>query len=414
MKQNYSQIINRLFSVNQLEGMKFGLKNSHDLHRLLENPSHAFQSIHVAGTNGKGSVSTKIAAAYETAGHKVGLYTSPHLSCFRERIRINGEMISEKQVEAYMNTLFSLCDEHRIKATFFELTTMMALTHFARENVDMAVLETGLGGRLDSTNIVKPKLSIITSISLDHTEILGSTIEEIAREKAGIIKPSVPIILGPRVPLPIIEPIALENNSPCTQVNGTFSDYHEENCAIAKQALETLKISKNAIAIGLKALPPCRLQMFTANDLLAAGFSHPLPKMVILDVAHNPDGFHQLLKAVRKRYPAAPLRFVLGLSSNKDIVGCLDVVKNAASAFHLVEGANGRATPKEFLARELSALGVKKDMLFYESSIASGIHHAIKLAGEKKEIVVTCGSFFIMAEARKALGIYEIQDILFI
>lgn len=411
MTQSYSQILKRLLSVNLTGGIKLGLKNCQDMDQLLGNPSQAFPSIHVAGTNGKGSVSTKIAAACEAEGYKkVGLYTSPHLSCFRERIRINGQIISENEVEKHLNTLFSLCDFHRIKATFFELTTLLAFMHFAAENVDIAVLETGLGGRLDATNIAKPRLCVITSISLEHTEILGDTIEKIAREKAGIIKPSIPVVIGPNVPLDIIRPIALEHGSPCIQVNGEFADYHEENGSIAKQAMEMIELSEKAIHAGLKALPPCRLQTFLKADLSQSGFSEPLPEAVILDVAHNPNGLTELLKAIRKRYPNKSIRIVLGLSSNKDIIGCLNVIKNEASAFHLTEGANERAAPKEQLAKELASLGVEKDRIYCERSIGSAVSRAIQCAGEKNEIVIVCGTFFIMGQARQALGINEPFD----
>lgn len=407
MKYSYSQILDRLFSVNELAGMKLGLKNCLDMDRLLANPSKAFPSIHVAGTNGKGSVSTKIAATHEAAGFKTGLYTSPHLSCFRERIRINSHMISEKQVEKHMNTLFSLCDAHKIKSTFFELTTLMAFLHFAEENVDIAVLETGLGGRLDATNIVSPKMSVITSISLEHTEILGNTIDEIAMEKAGIIKHSIPVIIGPKVPFSVIQPVALKKQSPCMQVKGHYTDYHEENCAIANMVLEQLQMPNHAIHTGLKALPPCRLQTFTQKELLEAGFSAPLPKAVILDVAHNPDALKELLRAI---YNQGPFRFVIGLSSNKDIAGCLNVLKNEASAFHLVEAANERAASNETLAKELLKLGVSQDNIVCEASITSAIQNAIKLARNNHELVIVCGTFFIMNQARKALGIVEPQD----
>lgn len=402
---NYPQILKRLFSVNEYKGMKLGLKNIQDIDPLLKNPSQAFTSIHIAGTNGKGSVSTKIAAACEAAGYKVGLYTSPHLSCFRERIRINGHMISEEKVESYMNKLYSLCDENGIQATFFELTTMMAFMHFAEEKVDFAVLETGLGGRLDATNISKPVLSIITSISLEHTEILGNTIEEIAREKAGIIKLGVPVIIGPKVPLGVIQPIALEKKTCCFQVTGEFADYHEENNAIAKQALESLEIPQNAIEAGLKELPPCRLQIFSRANLLEAGHTQPLPKAVVLDVAHNPDGMIQLLKALRHTFRSIPLRFIIGLSSNKDVTGCLKAIQNEGVAFHFVEADSDRAAPKDFLAKELLSLGVAVDKIFCEDSIQSAIN-----AGKNDEVVVVCGTFFIMGQARRALGINEPQD----
>lgn len=410
MTSNYSKLLNRLLSVNVREGVKLGLKNCEDLDKLLGYPSQSFPAIHVAGTNGKGSVSTKIGSAHQSLGLKTGLYTSPHISCFRERIQINEQMITEAQVEEHLANLFTICKQHHIKATFFELTTLIAFLHFSKEKVDIAVFETGLGGRLDATNILKPVLSIITSISLEHTEILGGTIEAIAKEKAGIIKPSIPVIIGPSVPKQLIEKIASESNSPCIQVEGPFEDYHEENCAIAKEALEYLKILPEAIKKGIKALPPCRLETFTQEDLLALSHHAPLPEAIILDVAHNPDGLKHLIKAVRKRYPKSNFRFVVGLSSNKDILGCLQIIKKEGTAFHLIEGDNERAASKKLLADKLANMGVSSVNIFCESSIRSAIYHAIELASQKNEIVIACGTFFIMREIRQALGLNEPQD----
>lgn len=406
----YSQVLHKLLHINQSEGVKLGLKNTEYLDRLLNYPSQAFPSIHVAGTNGKGSVSTKIAAAHEVSGLKVGLFTSPHISCFRERIRINGQMLPEDSVEKHLNTLFALCRQHEIKGTFFELTTLLAFMHFAEEKVDVAVLEVGLGGRLDATNIAKTVLSIITSISLEHTQILGDTIEEITFEKAGIIKPSIPVVIGPRVPKSIITPIVNAKKCLCTQVLGEFENYHAENCAIAKQACELAGLSAQAIEKGLKALPPCRMETFSKSDLAQIGFASPLPEAVILDVAHNPDGLQQLLKAIKNQYGNVPLHFVIGLSSNKDIQGCLQIIKEEAASWYLVEADNGRALLKERLAEELMILGIPENKIHNEKPIESAIREAIKTAGEQNEIVVVCGTFFIMAEVRRALGICEPQD----
>jgi dihydrofolate synthase/folylpolyglutamate synthase len=407
---SYDQILHKLLHINYFKGVKLGLKNAQDLDRLLNHPSQSFPSIHIAGTNGKGSVSTKIAAAHQAAGLKVGLFTSPHIACFRERICIDRQMIPEKSVETHLNTLFAICKQHEIQATFFELTTLLAFMYFAEEKVDLAVLEVGLGGRLDATNIAKTILSVITSISLEHTQILGNTIEEITIEKAGIIKPSVPVVIGPRVSKNIINSMANAKKCFCIQVEGEFENYHQENSAIAKQVCDLFKLSVNAIEHGLKALPPCRMEIFSKNDLANAGFTFPLPETVILDVAHNPDGLMQLLKAIRNQYKNIPLRFVIGLSSNKDIESCLYVTKNEVIGWHLVEANNGRALPKEILAQEMLKIGIAENQMVSESSIESAVKNAIKIAGKQNEIIVICGTFFIMAEARKALGIYEPQD----
>ena len=351
---------------------------------------------------------TKIAAALQAAGMRTGLYTSPHIACFRERIRINGEMISEKDVQKYLSDLFAITAQQKIPATFFELTTLMALKYFAEKSIDIAVIETGLGGRLDATNIVRSKVSVITSISLEHTDILGNTIEAIANEKAGIIKPGVPVVIGPRVPLEVVSDVALKQQSPLTRVDGGFPDFYAENDAVAKAAMEILELPPIAISKGLQALPPCRLQTLLPHQL-PKEFSGQAPAAVILDVAHNPDGLTHLLQAVKQRFPCNALRFVLGISKNKDLIGCLNVIKRAGSHFHLVEASNGRAAPNEMLKEQMLSVGIAPDVVTCEGRVEVAIKAACRAAGKTNEIVIVCGTFFIMAAARRALGINEPQ-----
>lgn len=192
-----------------------------DMMEALGNPERKFKSIHVAGTNGKGSVSHFLASILQEAGYKVGLYTSPHLVDFRERIRINGEMIPEQEVVDFITHHSSLITEKHL--SFFEMTVGLAFDYFAREKVDIAVIEVGMGGRLDSTNVITPLLSVITNIGLDHTQFLGDTLEKIAFEKAGIIKPGVPVVIGETQPetKPVFERVAAERHAPIT-----FADQH--------------------------------------------------------------------------------------------------------------------------------------------------------------------------------------------
>lgn len=408
---DYQQLLKRLLSVNMHGGIKLGLSNSLKLNEALGSPVSQFPAIHVAGTNGKGSVVTKIAAALQAAGFRVGLYTSPHIACFRERIRINQEMILEHDVQKHLSHIFKLIDSHHIPATFFEITTLLAFAYFAEQKIDFAVIETGLGGRLDATNIVKPILTIITSISLEHTDILGSTIEEITNEKAGIIKPSIPIIIGPTVPFKQIQNISDKLASPCIAIKGSYEDFQNENNAITTAALNYLKVPDAAIQQGLKAIPPCRLQTWLPHQLSKL-FPHiALPSAVILDVAHNPDGIQHLILAIKQRYPVSSLRFIIGLSKNKNISGCLSQLINIASHIHLVQANMDRAAPKEQLYNELLTLGYPQSKMTMEPSIPFAITHAINAAGQNKnEIVTVCGSFFIMADARAALGIQEPLD----
>lgn len=396
----YSDLIQRLYSQNLHHGIKLGLENSLRLNQALGNPSLAFPSIHIAGTNGKGSVATKIAKTFQLLGLKVGLYTSPHLSCFRERIKINESMISEKDLEDLLPPIFSLIEHENIPATFFEITTLLAFSHYAREKVDIAILETGLGGRLDATNIVIPKLTAITSISLDHTEILGNSLELIAEEKAGIIKPNIPVVIGPNVPFQIIERFAKKNNSPCIQVKGIFSSFEEENCAIAKKCLETLNISQEAISEGIKAKPSCRMEIIEKN-----------PHTVVLDVAHNPDGLSNLIKSLKKEFPHKTFKVIFGISKNKNVLSCLKILREHSSHFYPVEAENGRGIPVKDLFSHLTFLGVPEHLITMMPTISHAIEHALNSTSANQEIILICGSFFIMSEARKILGIIEPSDL---
>lgn len=397
-KMNYSKAMERLLDYNLFSGMKLSLENSLHLNALLSNPAKAFPSIHIAGTNGKGSVTRKIASGLQHAGFKVGMYISPHISCFRERISINNQMISEKDTAEGLERIFKIVDENQIQCTFFEIATLLCFDYFAKSNVDFAVIETGLGGRFDATNIVKSCLAVITSISLDHTDVLGKTIESIAYEKAGIIKPSIPVILGPRLPRQIFEAIAKQNSSPCYFVHGTLNDFVEENNETARTALVQLSVPSSAIHEGLKTSLPCRLEIIR----------NKVP--VVLDVAHNPDGLKELFKALEKKFPGQPKRLILGLSKNKDIPSCLNFLKDKGSCFYLAEASNGRGAPPLLLKENLLSLGVATERIKIYSSINESIQIAINEAHQNNEIVVICGTFFIMSAARAALGIKEPVD----
>jgi dihydrofolate synthase/folylpolyglutamate synthase len=392
MMSEYDRLIERLFEVNLHDGVKLGLKNMLKISEACHHPESQFKSIHVAGSNGKGSVSTKIAKGLELSGLKVGLYTSPHISCFRERIQINGQLISEDDVLDHLSNMFIIRDLHKIPCTFFEITTALAFCYFAKSNVDVVVLETGLGGRLDATNIVTPILSVITSISLDHTEILGNTLEKIALEKAGIIKPHVPVIAGPRVPS-IVAKVASEKNCSFYQIRAIFEDFDDENNSIAKQALELLEVSENIIKDALKVKPPCRMEkcVFQGNTF-------------ILDVAHNPDGLAHLFSSIKQQYNNVPLRIIFGLSQNKDIQSCLSIILKEGDSFHLVSAKNGRGMPVDALAQLIKT----EKPLFTHDSLKDAVNTTL----EFNDITIICGTFFIMRDAKAALGMFETQDII--
>lgn len=396
----YEKILEETYQLSLHGGMKMGLQNSLRLREHADYPDKNYQTIHVAGTNGKGSVSIKIASALAAEGYKVGLYTSPHLSSIRERFKINGKMISKADFTAVMESIFALSREQEIAATFFETLTAAAFVYFSNQHVDFAVIETGLGGRLDATNVITPCLSVITSIEFDHCEILGQTIEEIAREKAGIIKPKVPVVIGPGVPFNIIKEVAEAQSSPVFQVIETDPFFETQNCLIALQALDVLKreciLSDASIQKGLTVKQPCRFEVVGDSPTL------------ILDVAHNPDGLKACFSEVKRRYPSQNIHVVFGISTNKDVSECLKVIAMNGSAFYPVTAENGRGIQADLLAKDLAQftnLPIKES-----SSLLLNFETAKKEAAENNAVIVVCGTFFIMAPIRKALGIVEESD----
>lgn len=300
-------VLNRLFKLGEAKGVKKGLENASLLDRALGYPSRAFLSVHIAGTNGKGSVTTKIAYALCTEKRKVGLYTSPHLCTFRERVVINGKMISEESAECLLERIFSAADTIGLSPTYFEMMTLLSFLYFAEEGVGIAALEVGMGGRWDATNVITPLLSVITSIDFDHTRYLGKTLEEIAYEKAGIIKPGIPVVVGPQAArIPIFSTIAQERGCPYFALEGSFDNFEEENRAIARLALQHLPFEEISEE-GLLITPDCRFQIFQRE----------VP--IIVDVGHNPAAIRALFQRVEKSFPQKKYTALVAFSSDKEV-----------------------------------------------------------------------------------------------
>ncbi len=319
----------------------------------LSRPDKQFDSIRIAGSNGKGSVATKIARSLELSGKRVGLFTSPHIESFCERIQVNGKMIPMSRVDPLLNQVFSVAPG----LTFFDYTTLIALLYFAEQKVDVAVLEVGLGGRLDATSIVDPTLTIVTSISLEHTQILGNTIEEIAREKTAIFRKGVPAVVGPTVPE--------SQSGDAKRVVGPFSDFEAENRAIAEAACNILGIEP----LGIEATPPCRFEEVEPG--------------VIFDVAHNPEALQQLLVRVQVLHPGKTIHVVASFGKEKNIEGCIAAIE-AKATLHLVQLDHERAA----------------DLHEYKTT---PLREAISKAKRHGEIVVVCGTFYLMHDARSCL-----------
>ncbi|MCH9626983.1 MAG: Folylpolyglutamate synthase [Chlamydiales bacterium] len=336
----HNQLPPSLEQALEIRSMKLDLERMKRFDAALGHPSRGFPSVHIAGTNGKGSVATKIAKGFPRK--KVGLFTSPHIHSFTERIQINGAQISEEKAHALMEWIVKTIET---PPSYFELLTLLAFTYFAEEEVDLAVLEVGMGGRLDATNIVTPLLSVITSIGLDHMRYLGNTLEAIAYEKGGVIKPGIPVVVGPTARY---YPGAIE-------VTGSFTDYDKENQAIARAALEEL----GGEFCGLSDTPPCRFERIGPY---------------ILDVAHNPAA----LERTFERMVGERVRALVAFSADKDISACLKVIERHAVAYHLVTIDHPRAFVPEVPLKIEEALGFVRP----------------------GESVLITGTFFMMAEAR--------------
>ena len=423
---DYERCVRRLYETNMWHPVKMGLQNIESLYSALGKPMDKCVVVHIAGTNGKGSVALKIANTLKQSNShlKVGLFCSPHVSSFRERMQVNGELITEDEVVDLLPKIYELCRTHDIPATFFEITTALAFSYFASHDVDVVVLETGLGGRLDATNVVEsPALSIITSIGLEHTRILGDTIDLIAVEKGGIIKRSRPVLVGPNVPHDVLRKCAAERSASayytCDDVLGAPShqsreellDYDMENSRIASAGLKLLQhshpevigsISEDVIRKGTSIRPPCRFEQVQLKDSLTA----------VLDVAHNPPAMEYLVRKLEATYPGEKFRMVVGMSSDKDLKLCGQAVLRAAggdaSRIHFVEAAHPRAAKLEAILLATNLHGANHDLV--DRSITRQITEATKRAVENDEILVVCGSVFVMAEAREALGFEEPRD----
>lgn len=390
---SYSEILKQIYQLPKSAAGERSLANMERFCSYLGHPERAFPVIHVAGTNGKGSVCTKIAAALGNEGYRCGLYTSPHISSFCERIQINSALIPEEEICRLYPQVMEAISACGLNAAFFEIATLLAFLYFRENNVEIAVIETGLGGLYDATNVVLPLVSVITSIGFDHKEILGSTLKEICLAKAGIIKPNTPVVLGKRVSSAWIFPIATAKKSPLAQTTLSHPGYDEENRATARLALGTISkrfpIGAPALEKGLQTKPPCRFEQRKLKG-----------KELILDVAHNPQGFERLLSLLRHTYPNASFRFVCGFSKGKEIDVCANLIQNQASAIHLVSGDHSRLASTE----EIAPYFHHKNVIL-ENSIPQGINNACR-ASLDSEIIVITGSFFIMHETRQALEVH--------
>ena len=397
---------------------KEGLENTYTLDEYFGHPHRRFRTIHIAGTNGKGSCSHTLAAILQSAGYKVGLYTSPHLVDFRERIRINGTPVSQQFVIEFV-------EKHRhffepLHPSFFELTTAMAFLYFAEQAVDIAVIEVGLGGRLDCTNIIQPDLSLITNISFDHVQFLGNTLAQIAGEKAGIIKPHTPVVIGETTPetKPVFLDKALSVDAPIIfaeeehllynashEANGNYlyqtADYtdlkgelgglcQEKNTNTLLSALRQLKqtgyrFSETDVRNGFAHV--CELTGLQGRWQRLA--NHPT---VICDTGHNVGGIRYIAEQLlRQHYDR--LRIVIGMVNDKDIRGVLALLPTDAS-YYFTQASVKRALPAEEVQKQASAFGLKGNAY---PNVKIALKEALAQSGPQ-DLIFIGGSSFIVAD----------------
>jgi dihydrofolate synthase/folylpolyglutamate synthase len=416
----YQKSLEYLYSLDKF-GMIFGLTQVERILEALGNPHRAIQVIHIGGTNGKGSTAAMMASILQKEGYRVGLYTSPHLIRFTERIKINGKEIEEAEVAELAGEMREQIEAASIEPpfTFFDFTTAMALYYFSQKMVDLAILEVGLGGRLDSTNVVDPLLSIITNIAKDHEEVLGRSILKIAEEKAGIIKKGRPLITAATQPsvLRLLSRISREQEAPCFQVGKQFRsirtgerDFHYEglqrklwgihlnlhgphqivNATTALGAMEILEelgytVSTKAMIEGLRDVDwPGRLEMV---------FSSP---PVVLDGAHNPAGAQVLKESLEKEFRYRRLILLIGIMKDKNYDKMLHTLAPLADHVILSRPHTVRAAPPASLKKSMGQNG--KSVAVIED-LKEAIERSLSMAGEEDLVCIT-GSLYTVGEAK--------------
>ncbi len=447
----YAEAIQFLYGLRWF-GAKFGLENTRQLAASAGNPQNQLRFIHVAGTNGKGSTCAMLESVYRTARLRVGLFTSPHLVSFRERMQVNRQLISEPDVVRLVEELRGLCSAGFQPAgsasilarspetggtdaaptrmqdacatsqpTFFEFITIMALRYFAEQRCDLVIWETGLGGRLDATNIVTPLASVITNIGYDHQQWLGDTLAKIAVEKAGIIKPGVPVLTATRQPeaLAVINQVAQEHQAPLTRVHASnltphaalWGEHQKLNAALAVATVGVLQsripVSEAVVRRGLEKVHwPGRLQLVT----------RPSGQRVLLDGAHNPAGAEVLHAALcgapstaaahsdpdlqhAEPAPGTPLTLILGILADKDCRAMCEILAPLATRLLLVPvGSERTARPEDLLPFCRAA----NPTAF--AGVCGSLPQALAQA-ERDPFVVIAGSLYLMGEAMELLGL---------
>ena len=431
---NYSQAedyLNSFVNYEQIPGISYAqpgydLKHLEELLNRMGNPQLAARTIHIAGTKGKGSVAAMIAQVLSDSGHETGLYTSPHLHTLRERISVDGSLISEADFAAAMAEVKPFIESMKNDSTFrqltyFEALTALAFAYFKKKLVNFQVLEVGLGGRLDATNVAEPVVCIITPVSLDHTQILGNSLEEIAREKAGIIKPGCWVVLSPQPAeaASVINDICWEKKAKVVQAgkditwHKTGGDLHHQSLAIESRTskyqvdiplLGDFQLENAATAVA--ALEILTSEGFDISDTdLAQGFGrvkwpgrfHIMQEnpLVLVDGAHNVASMRGLISNIKEYFNCRRIFLVFGTSCDKDIAGIINELVALSPQVIVTRAGHSRAAPLSTLAAEFSRRGIEPEII---ETISEAISRALSIA-DRKDIVCVTGSLFVVAEA---------------
>lgn len=419
---NYTETLEYIHSVSW-KGSRPGLERTVELCNMIGNPQNDLKFIHVAGTNGKGSVCSSVASVLQESGYKTGLYTSPYVRVFNERMKINGENISNEKLAEVTEFVKQFADKMTDKPTEFELITVIAFEFFKREKCDVVVLEVGMGGRLDSTNVIKPPVcSVITGIALDHTAFLGKTVREIAKEKAGIIKRGSPVIYGgdDKDAYDVIREIAKERNSDFYfaspddlqnirfDLHGTTFDfedkknvfcslvglYQSSNIATVMKTLQVIKkcgfdISDDSIKSGLmKVKWPARFEIINEDPLM------------IYDGAHNPQGLRSCVDSIKTFFGKQKVYLLSGVMADKDVGEMIPIIKEVSDFVFTVTPDNPRSMKSDEYARRLKEYGFGARAF---SGIEEGVKEALKTAKRDNVALVALGSLYMYGDVMNAV-----------
>jgi dihydrofolate synthase/folylpolyglutamate synthase len=431
--EKYNRTVEYLYNL-QKEGVKLGLENTKNLMNVLEDPQKTFRSIHIAGTNGKGSTAAIMASILVKSGFKVGLFTSPHLVSFTERIKINDRQIPCDDVIDLTSYVIETISETGIRPTFFEFVTAMAFFYFASKNIDWAVVETGMGGRFDATNVILPEISVITDIGLDHSEFLGSSISDITREKAGIIKPKVPVVTAAR------SPEATRKLSDTANFHGSDFHHYGDDFSGGIVSMDDRSITFNysgyrshknmflplsgrhqlynaSMAIRVCEIL-CQKTVSVPDDAIRSGLLNlklegRLERVsekpyIILDSAHNPMAASALADTIKELFPDKEIILVIGLMKDKDIDGILKpLIQSAMQIIFTKPEGQRAASPVELRERAVSIRKADIDISPPRMETAGTVAEALALAQKQwrqDSIILITGSFYTTGEAKELLG----------